>query len=83
MPFIIIIIIIVVVVVVVVVISLMQGIYTYIPDTNHVSNEYSVAAILQLLFTVHTTLFALLNQYFPKYVCERSTDQNIQTSGML
>ena len=35
-----------VVVVVVLVISFMQRIYTYIPDTNHVSRKYSVAAIL-------------------------------------
>jgi flagellar basal body-associated protein FliL len=46
---IIIIIIIVVVVVVVVVIhgiSFMQGIYTYIPEANHVSREHCVATIL-------------------------------------
>ena len=30
----------------------MQGIYTYIPETNYVPKEYSVAAILLLLFTV-------------------------------
>jgi len=29
----------------------MQGIYTYIPETNYVPREYSVAAILLLLFT--------------------------------
>jgi len=29
---------------------LMQGIYTYIPETNYVPREYSVAAILLLLF---------------------------------
>ena len=28
----------------------MQGIYTYIPETNYVPREYSVAAILLLLF---------------------------------
>jgi hypothetical protein len=33
-------------------ISFMQGIYTYIPETNHVPKEYSVAAILLLLFMV-------------------------------
>jgi hypothetical protein len=49
------IIIIVVVVVVVVIITIrhypfMQGIYTYIPKTNHVPEEYNVAAILSLLF---------------------------------
>jgi hypothetical protein len=27
----------------------MQGIYTYIPQTNHVPREYTVAAILSLL----------------------------------
>ena len=30
----------------------MQGIYTYIPATNYVPREYSVAAILLLLFMV-------------------------------
>jgi hypothetical protein len=28
----------------------MQGIYTYIPYTNHVPKEYNVAAILSLMF---------------------------------
>ena len=36
----------VVVVVIIVIISFMQGIYTYIPETNYVPREYSVAAIL-------------------------------------
>jgi hypothetical protein len=30
----------------------MQGNYTYIPETNHVPNQYNVAAILSLLFMV-------------------------------
>jgi hypothetical protein len=30
-------------------ISFMQGIYTYIPETNHVPKEYNVAAILSLI----------------------------------
>jgi hypothetical protein len=33
-------------------ISIMQGIYTYIPETNHVPKEYNFAAILSLLFMV-------------------------------
>jgi hypothetical protein len=33
-------------------ISFMQGIYTYIPETNHVPEEYNVGAILLLLFMV-------------------------------
>ena len=43
---IIIIIIIVVVVVIILGISFMQGIYTYIPETNHVPREHCVATIL-------------------------------------
>jgi hypothetical protein len=30
----------------------MQGIYTYIPETNHVPKQYNVAAILSLMFMV-------------------------------
>jgi uncharacterized membrane protein len=33
-------------------ISFMQGIYTYIPETNNVPKEYNVTAILSLLFMV-------------------------------
>ena len=43
------------------VITFVHCIYTYIPATNHVSRQYSVAAILYLLFMVHITLFTLLN----------------------
>jgi hypothetical protein len=34
----------------------MQGIYTYIPETNHVPREYCVSAILSLLFMVSISL---------------------------
>ena len=34
----------------------MQGIFTYIPETNHVPREYSVSAILSLLFMVSTCI---------------------------
>jgi hypothetical protein len=34
--------------------SYLQGIYTYIPEKNHVPREYIVAAILSLLFLVPT-----------------------------
>jgi hypothetical protein len=54
-------------------ISFMQGICTYIPETNHVPKEYNVAAILSLLFMVLTSCCVgsnvLLHQHFPKYVC--------------
>ena len=39
----------------------MQGIYTYIPETNYVPREYSVAAILLLIFMVLISLGPVLN----------------------
>jgi len=39
----------------------MQCIYTYIPETNYVPREYSVAAILLLLFLVLISLVSVLN----------------------
>jgi len=39
----------------------MQGIYIYIPETNYVPREYSVAAILLLLFMVLISLVPVLN----------------------
>jgi hypothetical protein len=43
----------------------MQGIYTYIPETNNVPKEYNVAVILSLLFMVPISLVpALTLMYF-------------------
>ena len=39
----------------------MQGIYSYIPETSHVPREYSVAAILLLLFMVLISLVSVLD----------------------
>ena len=39
----------------------MQSIYTYIPETNYVPREYSVAAIPLLLFMVLISLVPVLN----------------------
>jgi hypothetical protein len=56
-------------------VSFVQGIYTYIPETNHVPKQYNVAAILSLLCMVPTSLapaLALMYFYistFPNYVC--------------
>ena len=55
----IIIIVVVVVVVVVLVFAIMQGIYNYIPETNHVSRVCSVAGVLCLQFVLHVMLFCL------------------------
>ena len=41
----------------------MQGIYTYIPETNYVPREYSVAAILLLLLMVLISLVSVLNLF--------------------
>jgi hypothetical protein len=41
----------------------MQGIRTYIPETNHVSRVYSVAAIPRVLLMVHIALSAILNSF--------------------
>jgi len=38
----------------------MQGIYTYIPETNYVPREYSVAVIPLLLFMVLISLVSVL-----------------------
>ena len=43
----------------IIIISFMQG--TYIPETNYVPTEYSVAAILLLLFMVLILLLSVLN----------------------
>jgi len=60
----------------------MQGIYTYIPETNYVPREYSVAAIQLLLFMVFISLvfsvesLVFLHKYFPKYVCNNNNNNN-------
>ena len=46
------------------IISFMQGIYTYIPETNCVPREYSVAAILLLLFMVLISLVPVSNPLY-------------------
>jgi len=42
----------------------MQGIYTYIPETNHVPREHCVAAILVLLFMVLISLVPTLTPLY-------------------
>jgi hypothetical protein len=41
----------------------MQGIHTYIPETNHVSRVHSVAAIQREMLVVHIALSAILNSF--------------------
>jgi len=49
------------IIIIIIIVSFMQGIFTYIPETNYVPREYSVAAILLLLFLVLTSLVSVLN----------------------
>jgi len=45
---------------IIIIISFMQGIYTYIPETNYVPREYSVAAFLLLLFMVLIIIIVII-----------------------
>ena len=45
----------------IIIISFMHGIYTYITEKNYVPREYSVTAILLLLFMVLISLVPVLN----------------------
>jgi len=38
-------------------ITFLMGIYSYIPENNHVSGVYSVASVLYLQFVLHAMLF--------------------------
>jgi hypothetical protein len=49
--------IIIIIIIIILVITFMQGIYNYIPETNHVSTVYSVAAVLYWQFVLHVMLF--------------------------
>ena len=53
-------IIIIIIIIIIIVISFRQGVYTYIPETNYVPREYSVAALL-LLFMVLISLVSVMN----------------------
>ena len=53
--------IIIIIIITIIIIFFMQGIYTYIPETNYVLREYSVVAILLLLFLMLISLVSVLN----------------------
>ena len=52
-----------IIIITIIIISFMQGIYTYIPETNYVPRQYSVAAILLLLFMVLISSVSVLNLF--------------------
>jgi len=44
---------IIIIIIIIIIITFRQGIYNYIPETNHVSRVYSFAAVLYLQFVLH------------------------------
>jgi len=50
----------IIVIIIIIIISFMQGIYTYIPERNHVPREYIFSAVLSLLFMVSISLVLAL-----------------------
>ena len=61
----------------------MQGIYTYIPETNYVPRQYSVAAILLLLFMVLISLLSVLNLLYFYISTFRSVDRGSTVAKVL
>jgi hypothetical protein len=53
----------IIIIIIIIIIPFLQGIHTYIPETNHVSRVHSVAAILRVLLMVHIALSAILNSF--------------------
>ena len=47
--------------IIIIFITIMQGIYNYIPETHHVASVYSVAAVLYLQPLLHVMLLPMLN----------------------
>jgi hypothetical protein len=50
----------IIIIIIIIIISFMQGIYTYIPETNDLPREYTVAAVLLLLFMLPISLVPAL-----------------------
>jgi len=48
-------------IIIILVITFMHGIYNYVPDTNHLSRLYSVAAVLYMQLMLHVMLFRPCN----------------------
>ena len=46
---------------IILVITFMHGTDNYLPETNHVSRVYNVAAVLYVQFLLHVMLFRMLN----------------------
>jgi len=53
----IVVVVIIIIIIIILVITFMQDIYNYMPETNHVSRVYSIAAVLYSQFVLHVMLF--------------------------
>jgi hypothetical protein len=51
----------IIIIIIIIIITFMQGIYKYIPETNHVSRVYSVADLMYLQFLLYVMLVHILN----------------------
>jgi len=60
--------IIIIITIIIIIITFMQVIYIYIPETNYFPREYSVAAILLLLFMVLISLVPVFNLLYFFYI---------------
>jgi hypothetical protein len=50
-------------IILIIIIPFMQGMHSYIPETNHVSRVHSVAVTPRVLLMVHIALSAILNPF--------------------
>jgi hypothetical protein len=55
--------IIIIIIIIIIFITFMYSIYNYIPDTNHVSSVYSVAALVYLQILLHVMLLRTWNMF--------------------
>ena len=53
----------IIIIIIILVITIMQDIYNYIPETNHVSRVYTVAAVLYLQFVLYSVAAVLYLQF--------------------
>jgi hypothetical protein len=61
----------------------MQGIYTYVPATNHVSRVLCVATVLYLQFVLHVKLFCLWNMFIIIIIIMANEVQMWYTTGRI
>ena len=66
------IIIIIIIIIIITIITRYNSIYSHVPQTHHVFRVRTVAAILQLQFTLHIMLFPMLNVLLFHIITSRS-----------